>query len=77
MTRENPLAVGAGALLLGAVVGLAIPETEKENELLGETRDSVMDKAQQMAKTATSRAQDAAADLVSDAATKIVSGTNE
>jgi len=77
MTRENPLAVGAGALLLAALVGLAIPESERENEWLGETRDSVVDKAQQMAKDATSRAQDAAADLVTDAASKIVGGTSE
>jgi len=77
MTRDNPLAVGAGALLLGALVGLAIPETERENEWLGETRDSLVDKAQQMAQDATNRAQDAAADLVSDAASKIVGGKSE
>jgi len=77
LTMENPLAVGAGALLLGAIVGLAVPETERENEMLGETRDSVLDKAQEMAQTATARAQDAAADLVSDAARTIVSGKKE
>jgi len=77
MTRENPLAVGAGALLLGALVGLAIPETESENEWLGETRDSMVDKAQQMARDATNRAQDAAADLVTDAASRIVGGKSE
>ena len=74
MTRENPLAVGAGALLLGAIVGLAVPETERENEMLGEARDSMIDKAQDMARTATSRAQEAATDLVSDAASRIVGG---
>jgi hypothetical protein len=77
MTEENPLAVGAGALLLGALVGLSIPETERENEMLGETRDSMVDKAQQMARDATSRAQDAAADLVTDAASRIVGGKTE
>jgi hypothetical protein len=78
MTRENPLAVGAGALLLGALAGLAIPETERENELLGETRDSMLDKAQEVARDATTRVQDAADDLVADAASRIVGGkTNE
>jgi hypothetical protein len=78
MTRENPLAVGAGALLLGALAGLAIPETERENELLGETRDSMVDKAQEVARTATTRVQDAAGDLVADAASRFVGGnTNE
>src|SRR4029078_6082107 len=32
MVQENPLLVGAGALMLGAAFGLAIPETETENE---------------------------------------------
>lgn len=77
MTQENPLAVGAGALLLGAIVGLAVPETERENDLLGEARDSVVDKAQDMARTATSRAQEAATDLVSDAASRIVGGQSK
>ena len=43
--HENPLAVGAAGLALGAAIGLAIPETQRENWLLGEARDSVMDKA--------------------------------
>ena len=77
MTVENPLAVGAGALLLGAAVGLAIPETERENELLGETRDSMVDRAQEMARNAASRAQDAAADLAGEAANRIVGGKTE
>jgi hypothetical protein len=45
--------------------------------MLGETRDALTDKAQQMAREATSRAQDAAADLVSDAASRIVGGKTE
>jgi hypothetical protein len=77
MTRENPLAVGAGALLLGAAVGLALPETERENELLGEARDSMVDRAQEMARSAAARAQETAANLAGEAASRIVSGTQE
>jgi len=44
--EKNPLAVGAVALAVGAVVGFAIPLTQKENEYLGEYRDSVLEKAQ-------------------------------
>lgn len=44
--NENPLAVGAAAFALGAVVGLAIPSTRYEGELLGETRDELLRKAQ-------------------------------
>jgi len=47
--RENPLAVGAAALVLGTAVGLALPMTRKENELMGETRDSAMEKVQSVA----------------------------
>jgi ElaB/YqjD/DUF883 family membrane-anchored ribosome-binding protein len=44
--HETPLAVGAIALALGAGVGLAIPQTRKENDLMGETRDALVDRAQ-------------------------------
>jgi hypothetical protein len=46
--ESNPLMVGAGALALGVVVGLSIPETSYENRLMGETRDNLMDKAQEV-----------------------------
>ena len=77
LARENPLMVGAAALLLGSAVGLAIPETEKENEWLGETRDAMLDKAQQMGRGTAARAQEAAADLAGDAASRLVGGTPE
>ena len=50
--EENPLAVGAVALALGAAVGFAIPLTEKENEYLGEYRDTVVEKASATAQDA-------------------------
>ncbi|HEY0658774.1 MAG TPA: DUF3618 domain-containing protein [Pyrinomonadaceae bacterium] len=50
---ENPLAVGAVALAIGAAVGMSIPSTRYEGQLLGETRDNLLAKA-----------QDAAGDLV-------------
>ena len=50
--EENPLAVGAVALALGAAVGFAIPLTKKENEYLGEYRDSMVEKAQATAQDA-------------------------
>ena len=43
---ENPLAVGAVAFALGAVVGLAIPSTRYEGEMLGEARNDLLRKAQ-------------------------------
>jgi hypothetical protein len=46
---ENPLAIGAAALTLGVAVGLAIPETRKEQELMGGARDQLADKARDVA----------------------------
>ena len=47
MLQENPLAVGTLAVGVGAAVGLAIPETSKEHEVMGEARDNLVDKAQE------------------------------
>jgi ElaB/YqjD/DUF883 family membrane-anchored ribosome-binding protein len=44
--EENPLAVGAVALALGAAVGFAIPSTDYEAELMGDARNQLMEKAQ-------------------------------
>jgi ElaB/YqjD/DUF883 family membrane-anchored ribosome-binding protein len=44
--EENPLAVGAVALALGAAVGFAIPSTRYEAELMGDARNQLMEKAQ-------------------------------
>jgi hypothetical protein len=60
--NENPLFIGAAALAAGAMIGMAIPETERENEWMGETRDNVVEEAQQVARHAASRVQDAATD---------------
>lgn len=47
--EENPLAVGAVALALGAAVGMAIPATQYEGRLMGDARQGLMDKAQDTA----------------------------
>jgi ElaB/YqjD/DUF883 family membrane-anchored ribosome-binding protein len=47
--EENPLAVGAVALALGAAIGFAIPSTRYEGELMGEARENLMQKAQDSA----------------------------
>jgi len=70
MMTENPLLVGAGALMLGAAFGLAVPETDRENELMGETRDTLVDRAQQMAGDAASKLQETASN-VADTAGKV------
>lgn len=57
MLRENPLTVGALGVGVGAAVGLAIPETAKENEVMGEARDTVVEKAQEKAQEAQQKVQ--------------------
>lgn len=47
--QESPLAVGAIALAVGVAVGLAAPSTNLENQLMGEARDTVVQKAQDTA----------------------------
>jgi hypothetical protein len=70
MVQENPLLVGAGALMLGAAFGMAVPETETENEWMGEARDNVVGRARKLAEDAAGQVQDAAGS-VADAAAKI------
>ncbi len=48
--HSNPLAVGAVALALGSAVGLGLPETRKEDQLMGEARDRLMHRAHETAK---------------------------
>ena len=47
--EENPLAVGAVALALGAAVGMAIPSTRYEGQLMGNARQGLLEKAQDTA----------------------------
>lgn len=47
--RSNPIAVGAAMLAAGTLAGLAIPRTNVEDEWLGDVRDDVVDKAQDLA----------------------------
>jgi uncharacterized protein YjbJ (UPF0337 family) len=70
MVQDNPLLVGAGALMLGAAFGMAVPETDTENELMGDARDNVVERARDMARDAASQVQNAAGS-VADAAGKL------
>jgi ElaB/YqjD/DUF883 family membrane-anchored ribosome-binding protein len=57
--QENPLVVGAAAMVVGAAIGLALPETQREAELMGDARDRLMDKAKEVAHEAGDRVQQA------------------
>lgn len=68
---ENPLAIGAMAIVFGAGLGFAVPESGYENKLLGKTRDDLTDKvqaaAQDLTQKVTTVAQTAAHDAVESA----------
>ena len=55
--QENPLTVGALAVGVGAAIGLAIPETSREHEVMGEARDNLVDKAQEKVQETQQKAQ--------------------
>jgi ElaB/YqjD/DUF883 family membrane-anchored ribosome-binding protein len=56
--NENPLIVAIGAAVVGLALGLLLPGTERENELMGPARDQLMDRAEKTA----GRVKDAAAE---------------
>jgi ElaB/YqjD/DUF883 family membrane-anchored ribosome-binding protein len=64
--QENPLALGAVALAVGTAVGLALPQTRRENELMGEARDSFLDKAQEAAQGAMDKVQQKTSEIGAD-----------
>lgn len=45
--NENPLAVGATAVAVGALVGMALPSTSVEDRWLGERRDELLDETKE------------------------------
>ena len=57
MYEDNPLALGALTLALGAAAGLAIPRTEREVEIFGATRDQVVDKVKDVAEETKEKVQ--------------------
>ena len=64
--KSSPLALGAIALGIGAAVGLAVPSTERENELLGETRDRLMARAREVVGEAGEELREQAGDMLGE-----------
>ncbi len=67
MLQENPLTMGALAVGAGTAIGLAVPETRKEHEVMGEARDNLVDKAQDKAQEAQQKVQSVAEEAQSAA----------
>jgi ElaB/YqjD/DUF883 family membrane-anchored ribosome-binding protein len=63
---DNPLAVGAIALGVGAAIGFFTPSTRYEGELMGEARERIVEKAQETFVEAKSQVQDTVQEVVAD-----------
>jgi len=75
--EENPLAVGAVALAIGAAVGLAIPSTRYEGELLGEYRQQLLDKAQSAAGDLVDKAKEVASEAQKTLSNEVKTAVDE
>jgi ElaB/YqjD/DUF883 family membrane-anchored ribosome-binding protein/gas vesicle protein len=49
MMQENPLALAAGAAVIGLALGMLLPETEPERRAMGSTRDQLADRVSNVA----------------------------
>lgn len=72
--RENPLALGAAATIVGAAIAMTLPETDVENEWMGDARDTVVERAKEVAGNAAERVG-SAAEQVKDVASRAADAT--
>ncbi|HET6805687.1 MAG TPA: DUF3618 domain-containing protein [Frateuria sp.] len=63
LLRENPLALGAIGIAVGALLGAALPTTEPENRLMGEASDRLADNARDAVQTGADKARDVIQDI--------------
>ena len=64
MMDENPLAVGVATLALGVLAGLSLPSTRREDEILGETRDRLVDRLEEVGREALDKGKQVAGTAV-------------
>ena len=64
--RDNPLAMGAVAVAAGTAVGLVLPSTRIESEYIGEASEKLVDKAQEAARGAIDKVQNAAQQMTKE-----------
>ncbi|MGQ0561641.1 MAG: DUF3618 domain-containing protein [Gemmatimonadota bacterium] len=64
--EDNPLALGAVALAAGLAAGLAIPETRRESEMMGRTRDRLVERARAAASDVKDRAEEVAERVIDE-----------
>ena len=70
MIEDNPLMTSALALALGAAVGLLLPETQRENALMGDARDKLVGQVSEAAQDTLGKAQKVATEVLHAAGDK-------
>jgi ElaB/YqjD/DUF883 family membrane-anchored ribosome-binding protein len=55
--EETPIGMGAVALAIGLAVGLSVPPTRREAELMGDARDKLVDKTRETIATTTDKVE--------------------
>lgn len=60
---DNPVVVAAGAVILGAAIGMLLPRTEPEHRLMGSASDAVLDRAHEVAEQVKDAAMEAGGEV--------------
>ena len=69
--EENPLALAIGAAVVGLALGMLLPGTERENEIMGPARDQLVDRAERTAERVKDAAVEAGRELKETVRTEI------
>jgi len=63
VTQRNPFAAAALAAAAGLAIGLMLPETERENQVMGEARDSLIEKGRETVRDAAEKVKQTAGEV--------------
>lgn len=74
---RDPLTMGAIGIALGAAAALLLPESEQERQLLGDAREQMKERVQQMGSEAVDRVQQAATEAGKTAMNEVMSQGSE
>jgi ElaB/YqjD/DUF883 family membrane-anchored ribosome-binding protein len=70
--EENPVALGAVALAVGAAIGILLPETQAENRWMGDARDQIVDRVQSTGQDIAQKAKSVASEAFQEAKSTVV-----
>lgn len=77
LLETHPLVFGLGAAAFGAVVGFAIPETRREREVMGQSRDELVERSKEIGRHAVEEAKTTLKEAGEAAKEEIEKGLNQ